>query len=110
MPRHRTPKPDAIPMTAQGRLTEPFGPGPGLEAVLGAKLLGLGPAGVGLLGKAGRGGLGVQAVMAAASAVVGGLFVVEGVGLFPAGRSPLATGAAIRGCRAIGSEGSGRGA
>jgi len=50
-----------------------------LQAVLGAELLGLGPAS-GLLGEAGAVGLGVEAVVAASCPVVGGLVVVDGVG------------------------------
>src|SRR6266508_3218810 len=52
----------------------------GLQAVLGAELLGLGAAGGGLLREPGGGGLGAQAVVAAPGAVVGGLVVVVGVG------------------------------
>src|SRR6266508_4370986 len=52
----------------------------GLQAVLGAELLGLGAAGGGLLREPGRGGLGAQPVVAAPGAVVGGLVVVVGVG------------------------------
>jgi hypothetical protein len=52
----------------------------GLQAVLGPELLGLGPAGGGLLGEPGRGGLGPQPLVAAPGPLVGGLVVVGGVG------------------------------
>src|SRR5215211_1227184 len=51
----------------------------GLQPVLGPQLLSLGPAGGGLLGEPGRGGLGPQALVAAPGALVGGLVVVAGV-------------------------------